>query len=299
MLKLGLIDCDSSHVVAFTQRLNHVGIAEDQWVEGARVVAAIPGTSLIMPETIAGHVEKLREYGVAILDRPEDLRDRVDAVLIASVDGSVHLERALPLIEARIPLWIDKPFTTSIAAAQRLIEAAQQRGLPLSSASALRYAREIGEIQRQREEIGAMIGVDTYTPASRHPRNPGLFHYGVHGVEMLYALMGTGCRSVRCVWEAGTEVVVGRWADGRLGTVRGTRQGAYAFGFTAFGEKKTVPAMIDGRYFYRELLKVIVAMFASGQWPLSAAELLEPVAFQEAALHSAERGGEEIALSIS
>ena len=148
----------------------------------------------------------------------------------------------------------------------------------------------------QTDSIGPVVGADTYGPASLHPRNPGLFHYGVHAVEMLYALMGPGCRSVRCTWEEGAEVCVGRWSDGRLGTVRGTRRGAYAFGFTAFCEKHVVPATIDGRYFYRELLKVVVNALTTGEWPLTPVELIEPVAFQVAALRSSQRVGEEVPL---
>lgn len=294
MLRVGLIDCDTSHVVAFTQRLNHVGIDDAQWVDGARVVAAYPGTSLISPERIPHHVQQLRDYGIDIVDRAEDLLGRIDAVFVESVDGSVHLERALPFIEAGLPTFVDKPLATSTADARRLIEAARARDVPLMSASALRYALEVQDVQRRQEELGPILGVDAYSPASLHPRNPGLFHYGVHGVEMLYALMGTGCRSVRCVYQDDAEVVVGRWADGRLGTVRGTRRGAYAFGFTAFGAKQVVQASVDGRYFYRELLKVIVEMLATRRWPLSAEELLEPVTFQEAALESVRRGGDEV-----
>jgi predicted dehydrogenase len=297
MLRIGLVDCDTSHVVAFTQRLNHVGIGEDQWVDGARVVAAVPGTSLVSPERIPGHVEQLREHGVEIVERPEDLRGRVDAVFVESVDGSVHLERALPFVEAGVPIFVDKPFTTSAADARRLVEAAQRRNVPLTSASALRYAAEVQDIRRREDELGAVLGADTYGPASLHPRNPGLFHYGVHAVEMLYALLGAGCRSVRCVSEEGAEVVVGRWSNGRLGTVRGTRQGVYAFGFTAFCEKQVVATAIDGRYYYRELLKAIVAMLESKRWPLTPEELVEPIAFQEAALRSAQRHGEEVALA--
>jgi len=300
MIRIGLIDCDTSHVVAFTQRLNHVGIDEDQWVDGAQVVAAVPGTSLISPERIEKHVQQLKGYGIEILDRQESLLGTVDAVFVESVDGSVHLEKALPFVEAGVPLFVDKPLTTSTPDARRLIEAAQARNIPLTSASALRYALEVQDVRRRREELGSVLGVDAYGPASLHPRNPGLFHYGVHGVEMLYALMGTGCQSVRCVWEDAGEVVVGRWSDGRLGTVRGTRRGAYAFGFTAFCEKQTVPAAVDGRYYYRELLKVIVGMLEKREWPLSAQELIEPIAFQEAALQSARNGGEEVKLpSIS
>ncbi len=297
MLRLGIVDCDTSHVVAFTQRLNHIDIDEEQWVEGARVVAAVPGTSLVSPERIAGFVQQLRGYDIAILDRPDQLLGRVDAILIESIDGSVHLERALPFIEAGLPLFVDKPLATSLAAARRLVEAAQARGVPLGSASALRYAPEVREVLRRREEFGTVLGADTHTPALLHPRNPGLFHYGVHGVEMLAALLGPGCRTIRCTLEEGTEVVVGRWADGRLGTVRGTRRGPYALGFTAFCERQVIARAIDARFCYRELLKAVVGMFETGRWLLPPEELLESVAFQEAALRSAQRGGEEVPLA--
>jgi predicted dehydrogenase len=297
LLRLGIIDCDTSHVVAFTQRLNHVGIDEEQWVDGARIVAAVPGTSVLSPERIPGFTQVLRDVGVSIVERWDDMRGSVDAVLVESVDGSVHLDRALPVIEAGLPLFVDKPFATSTADARKIVQAAERRGVPLTSASALRYARELQDVRRRRSETGAVVGADTYGPASLHPRNPGLFHYGVHAVEMLYALMGTSCRSVSCHWEEGSEVVVGHWDDGRIGTVRGTRKGAYAFGFTAFCEQGVTASTIDGRYYYVELLKVIVQMLTTRHWPLTAQELLEPVAFQEAALLSSQRGGQAVPIS--
>ena len=52
MIKLGVVDFDTSHVTEFTKRLNHKGVAEDQWVNGAQVVIGCPGKSEIMPERI-------------------------------------------------------------------------------------------------------------------------------------------------------------------------------------------------------------------------------------------------------
>jgi predicted dehydrogenase len=292
-IRLGIVDCDTSHVVAFTQRLNHVGIGEDHWVEGAQVVAAVPLPSLVSPERVGPFTEQLRGYGVAILDRPDDLLGQVDGVLIESVDGSVHRERALPFIEAGVPVWIDKPFTCSTEDARALVASAQQRGVPIFSASALRYDLPVQDIVARRDELGRVLGVDAYTPASVHPRNPGFFHYAVHGVEIVYALLGPGCRTVRCIHEEGVDLAVGEWSDGRVATVRGTRQGAYGLGCTAFTEKAVVP-VASSRYFYRELLKRVVRMFETGESPISGEELVEVVAFQEAANASMARGGEPV-----
>lgn len=296
MPRIGIVSCDTSHVVQFTMRLNHVGISADQWVDGAEVVAAVPGSSLVSPERIPGFVQQLRDLGVEILERPGDLLGRVDAVFVEANDGSVHAELALPFVEAGLPVFVDKPFATTVEDARRMVRAAQAKGTPLFSASALRYALEIPKV-RQDAAVGRIVGADAYSPAALHARNPGLTHYGVHAVEMLYELMGTGCESVRCVWEEGAEVVVGRWSDGRLGTVRGTRSGAHSYGFTAFGEKQVVPVAVDARFIYRELLQAIVGMLKTSSWPLSADELIEPVAFQVAAYESARRNGEEIRLA--
>jgi virulence factor len=78
--------------------------------------------------------------------------------------------------------------------------------------------------------------------------------------------------------------------------VRGTRQGPGAYGFTAFCQKSVVTTPVDARYIYRELVKQIVGMFTAKTMPIPADELLEVVAFQEAALRSKEAGGDEVTL---
>jgi virulence factor len=299
VLRLGMLAGDSGHTVEFTRRLNHVRIDQDQWVDGARVVAAVPTTSQIDPQNIPGYLAELRACGVPFFDRIEDLVGRVDAVLIETQDGCDHLAQVLPFIEAGLPTFVDKPLATTTADARRMLEAAQKRGVAFGSASALRYALELQDVHLRGDALGAVLGVDAYSPALVHPRNPGLFHYGVHGVEPLFALMGTGCRSVRSVSDEGTEVAVGRWADGRLGTVRGMRRGAFAFGFTAFCANGVESRQIDGRFFYRELLKVLVNRFTQSRWLLKPEEMIEPIAFMEAALASSRRGGDEVALSTA
>lgn len=298
MIRVGLVDFDTSHVVAFTQRLNHVGVAEDQWVNGAKVVMGCPGTSDISPERIPGYVAQLKEYGVEIVDKPEDMIGKIDAVCVESQGGSPHLERAKPFIEAKLPVFVDKPFTCSVADAKALFALAAQHNVPLFSSSSLRYALEVQEVKAQEAELGKVVGADAYSPASLHPLNPGLFHYGIHGVETLFALMGKGCQVVQCADTEGTTVVTGSWKDGRIGTVRGTRKGAHSYGFAAFCEKRVVVKPINAATIYRELLKVIVKMFETKQAPLDPQETIEIVAFIESAMESANNHGGRITLKV-
>ena len=297
MIRLGVVDFDSSHSLEFTKRLNHAGVPEDQWVEGARVVGGCPLPSAITEQArVDAAAKAFQEMGLPLVARPEELLGSIDGVLIEAVDGSVHLERARPFIDAGLPVYVDKPFACSLRDAREMADLAAKKKIPLFSSSSLRYAAEVVSIRAHPEQVGRVLGCDAYSPASLHPRNPGLFHYGIHGVETLYALMGPGCETVRCAFEEGVEVVTGRWKGGRVGTVRGIRAGSQGFGFTAFCEKRVVPAAMSTQYIYRDLLREIVGMFTTGKAPLDIAETIEIVAFIEAALRSSKESGAEIRL---
>lgn len=297
MIRLGLVDFDTSHAVEFTKRINHVDIAEDQWVEGAKVVAGVPGTSQISPERIPEYTAKIKEYGVPLFDDPSELFGKIDAVLIESVDGSVHRERALPFLERGIPTYVDKPFACSLADAKAMFEVATRKHIPLMSSSSLRYAPEVVEAKKA-SAANKLEGVATYGPAPTHPRNPGLFHYGIHPVEMLFTLMGAGCRRLTCLSQPGGEIVTGVWDGGRVASVRGIREGAQAYGFTLFGAKGVETKGVSTQYIYRELLKEIIGMFQDKELPIDPRETLEIVAFIEAARRSAESDGAPVDISL-
>src|SRR5829696_594645 len=143
MLKFGILDFDTSHAVEFTRRLNHKDVAQDQWVEGGRVVIGCPGESKLSPERIPVFVEAMKKLEVPLVDKPADMVGKVDVVLVESVDGSVHYERARPFLEAGVPCFVDKPFTCSVADARKLTDLAARKKLPLFASSSLRFAPEL------------------------------------------------------------------------------------------------------------------------------------------------------------
>jgi len=297
MIKLGILDFDTSHVVEFTKRLNQIDCPDDQKVEGAKIVIGCPGESKLSPERIPGFIETMKKFGVPLVDKPEDMIGKVDGILIEAVDGSVHLARAKPFLEAGIPCYVDKPFACSTADAKALIDLAEKKKLPIFSSSSLRYAPEVVSYLADAAH-GPIQGCLTYGPASEHERNPGLYHYGIHAVEMLYALMGPGCERVTCLHEKDVDVVTGHWKGGRFATVRGIRKGAAGFGFTAFADKSVKAVTVPTTFIYRELLKKIVEMFATKKSPLDPAETLEIVAFIEAANKSGVNHGSIEAVKV-
>jgi predicted dehydrogenase len=294
MIKLGILDFDTSHVVAFTTRLNHKGVDKDQWVDGAEVVIGCPGKSEIMPERIKGYTEQMTKLGVKLVDKPEDMLGKVDGMLIESQEGGVHYERAKPFLEAGLPCYIDKPFTCSVADARKILELSEKKKAPVFSSSSLRYAPELVAFVAD-DKHGKIEGALSYGPAPIHEpdprRNPGLYHYGIHAVEVLYTLMGGGCQRVTCTHEKDVDVATGQWRDGRVATVRGIRKGKADYGALAFTDKAVLPVPIGTKYIYRDLVKKIVEFFTNKKSPVEPAVMVEIAAFIEAANKSAINHG--------
>lgn len=292
--RVGIIGLDTSHSVAFTKALNATD--PDAKLKGYKVVAAYPYGSRTIESSakrIPGYTDDVKGYGVAIVDSIDALLAQVDVVLLETNDGRLHLEQALPVIKAGKRLFIDKPIAASLADAQAIFAAAAEHGVPVFSSSSLRYTDNIAAI-RSGELIGKVIGADTFSPAVIEPTHPDLFWYGIHGVEMLYAVMGPGCASVSRTHNEGTDIVVGTWHDGRIGTFRGIRTGHRSYGGIAHGEKGHVA--ISKHQGYTSLLYKIVEFFETGISPVDAAETLEIFAFMAAADKSKRQGGKAVQL---
>jgi len=200
------------------------------------------------------------------------------------------LQRARPFLEAGLPCYIAKPLACSVADAQRLCTLAQKKKVPIFSSSSLRYSPELVQFLAEKKH-GKILGAVAFGPAPLHDRNPGLYHYGIHAVEILYTVMGPGCERVVSTHEKDVDVVTGQWKDGRVATVRGIRSGRSDYGCLAFTEQGVKPVSIGTRYIYRELLKRIVEMFTTRETPLDIRVTVELIAFIEAAWKSASNHG--------
>lgn len=293
-LKIGIIGCDTSHVPAFTKLLNNS--EEEFHVKGGKVVACFPSFSPDL-ESSASRVEGFKkqlaeEMKIKMVSSVEELLEKVDAVLLESVDGRRHLKEAIPVIKEGKPLFIDKPLAHNFNEAKEIVTLAKEYHCPLFSSSSLRFDVNISKARKD-AGLGDVLGCDAFSAASLEPTNPGLFWYGVHGVEVLYTFMGTGCQKVSCLKTDDFHFVTGLWSGGRIGTVRGTRAGKHSYGATVFGKEGfcQVTYCTDVP-FYSQLLKQIIPFFQSGNSPVAPEETLEIMQFMQAAIMSEEKNRE-------
>jgi hypothetical protein len=295
-IRIGIIGTDTSHVPAFTQLLNSDPAAPNH-IAGARVVAAWKGGSKDIESSytrVDKYAEEIRtKWGVEIVPDIPTLLGKVDAVLIESVDGRVHLEQARPVIAAHKPLFIDKPLAATLEDAREIARLAQQAGVPWFSSSSLRFGA-IGNPMRFPDTKGAY----TWGPGPLDTHHYlDLSWYAIHPIEVLYTIMGRGCESVTRVTSADADVVVGRWKDGRIGTVRANRP--YSdYGAIVYREKEVVdghPKASEAAD-YKGLVVEIVKFFQTGKPPVPNEDTLEMFAFMDAAQRSKEQGGKTVTL---
>jgi hypothetical protein len=291
-LRIGIIGCDTSHAVAFTEVLNNPQ-AKDH-ILGGKVVAAYKGGSADIPASeshVVAYAKTLQEkYDVKFYDRIEELCQNVDAVLLESVDGRPHLEQVKPVLKAGKPVFIDKPMAGSLRDTITIFRLAKAAKVPVFSSSGLRFAK--ANQAARNGALGKVIYAETYGPCEIEPHHPDLFWYGVHGVEALFTVMGTGCETVRRgTTTNGTIEVIGTWKGGRKGIYREDKQGFHGL---AKGEKAEAPAgTFDG---YVPLVAAIMQFFQTGVAPVKPSETIEIIAFMEAADLSKKQGGAAVKL---
>lgn len=294
VLKAGIVGCDTSHVIAFTDLINNP--TADGPYANVEVVAAFPGGSPDIEDShgrVTGFVEQLRSKGIKIVDSLDQLAAETDVILLESVDGRPHLEQFKAIAKGK-PVFIDKPAAGSLADVIAIFRHAEATKTPVFSSSSIRYLDWVQSL-RNDEALGELLGAESTGPLKIEPHHPDLFWYGVHGVEGLYTVMGPGCESVTRVDTENSSIVVGKWGNGRIGSFRGLKIGAGYYGVTAYGTKSMISR--SGGADYNPAVRVICEFFVSGKPPIDSAETIELFAFMEAADESKRQGGKPVAIA--
>jgi hypothetical protein len=292
-LRAGMIGTDTSHVPAFAEILR----SHPEW--NINLVAAFKGGSPDIPASanrVEGFASTAHEkFGVELVASIDALLAKVDVVLLTSVDGRLHLAQATPVLKARKPVFIDKPLAASLEDVHRIVQLAKQTGTPLFSSSSTRFRPGVSRL-RNNAGIGRVTKVQATYPLNKLEFHPDLFYYGIHGVEALYAVMGTGCHVLSRRIEGDADVTTCVWRGGRVGIYHGTlKPGLPMPLLRVWGQQGTTDNVDAGNY--EGMLGAIAEFFHTGRAPVDVAETIEIFEFMTAADLSKERNGAAVSLA--
>ncbi|WP_339922699.1 Gfo/Idh/MocA family oxidoreductase [uncultured Cyclobacterium sp.] len=294
-ISVGIIGL-SVHSADFTEILNAV----DTEAEGynSKVVAIYhpkgnPDVEF-SEDQLQNFADRISKQGVSMVNSIEEVIEMSDAVMLLTNDGRPHLEQVLPVLKADKPVYIDKPLAENLENVMKLFHEANRYGVKVFSSSALRYGSQNTAIKAG-EYVGELLGAQTYGPAPLQKSHVDMYWDGIHGIESLYSVMGTGCQTVSRTSAKGTDLIVGKWPGDKLGYFRGIRMGKVGFGGTVFGTNGINSiGKFEG---YQRLVRAIDDFFLTGNLPVAQEETIEIYAFMEAADESKRQGGKPINIS--
>jgi hypothetical protein len=187
------------------------------------------------------------------------------------------------------PVFIDKLLATSTADARGIIALAQSTSTPILSCSSLRYAAGIADALPENFEL---VSCEAFGPLPVFSDYPRLFWYGIHCAEILFSMLGPGIREVRAMTHPGMDLILGEWSNGRLGIVRGMRNGGDVFGCLLHSQTSVIQGLAKNQPPpYYLLLQKVVAFLMGGISPVPVEEMLAEIAFLEAASKSIAETG--------
>ena len=279
MLNIGIVGAENSHTAAIAKVLN-----VEKKVRGVRVTHVWGETAqYAQAAAAAGQIPH-------IVRTPEELIGQVDAAVVDHRHGKDHLPAAWPLLEAKIPLFIDKPFCYRRAEGKRFLARAEELGVPVCSFSTLPKQASYRAFAKKMRQLGSIQAVVATGPCDIKSKWGGIFFYGIHQVDMVLRLLGTDIRWAEIHRGAGdNHTATLTYRDGCVATLNLVGGAAPGFHLSAIGEKGRIdePITSDASS-YLSGVRDFCAMFRTGQTDETAQTMLGPVAVLEALEKSLE-----------
>ena len=239
MQRIGLIGSDNSHVERFTEILN-LEEHPAYWPESGATVYAIWGDdeALTAEEARKGRIP-------VVASSPEEVAGACDLVFATSRRPNVHVVHARPAIEARKPLFVDKPLAQTPDQCRELLALVEDAGITMTCFSTLRYGSAANAYRSGLAQAGPVKFATYMGPCTRRNEYGGIIFYGIHVAELMQEFHGADIVSVEAVesppgGEPSNISAACTYEDGTLVTLGLIGEGVYIFHMLAVGSEGIV-----------------------------------------------------------
>lgn len=283
MPNIGIIGAENSHTVAIAKTINI-----DKLVSGFSVTH-------VWGET-PGDAKDAQERGLIpnIVQEPEDLIGQVDAAIVDHRHPKYHLPAVRPLLEAKIPLFVDKPFCYRLDEGKEFLARARELDVPVCSFSVLPKQASFAQLQEDVRELGRIISVVSTGPCDIDSEYGGVFFYGIHQVDMVVRLLDQDITHVQLNRGQQNHTATLYSASGAISTMNLVGEGRVGFHVSVIGEKGRTDRVIsyDENTYLTGVLD-FCRMFSTGETDETDSSMLTPVAVLEA-LEKSQASGEKV-----
>lgn len=290
MIKIGIIGSDNSHAEAFSKLANLPDSSGNYNFDNVRVTS-IYGLDKKRTEEVAANANI-----ETIVENPSDMIGMVDAVMVVFRHGDLHYAHALPFVEAKIPTWVDKPFTINPVEASKLIEIARKNNTLLAGGSTCKYCPDVLNLQKEFRylyEKKAVLSGNFNFPGDINSPYGGIYFYAGHAIEILTTIYGSEVISIKTDVHCGNLIALVKYNDFAVTIHFSDVPEFYA---TIYSPMKVVNQPIDISTVYRHGFSKFIEALQKGEMIEDYDSLLRPVTLLHA-LQESILTGQEIIIS--
>ena len=284
MYKIAILGCENFHAVSF---LNFITTDKD--------FSDIEVLGVYSDEEEA--MTKLHDrFGVPTMKSPDELKGKVDGVIVTARRGGSHLPMVKPYLEDGIPVFMDKPITKDICDAEEMIELFKKYSNQFSGGSVMKHCKGTKLIKEKvKNSDEKVLGGMVCAPIMMESPYDGFFFYSHHLVEMICIVFGMFPKSVSAMRNKNGVTAVIRYEDFDVTGVFTEYSEAELYTLTAITKSgiHTFDSMYTDEAFKDEL-KSFTDLLKGGKSECSPEEFIAPVYILNAINDSLNSGKEEI-----
>lgn len=215
----------------------------------------------------------------------EDLLKEIDLAIIATDDGTDHVRRVRPFVEAGIPVFVDKPLAINREELKQFILWKREDAKILSS-SGMRYAGDLKNLEGREWLWLTSVVCKTWE------------RYGIHALEPVFKIVGPGFTHVRSESHKGSDIVYCNHKNGTQATIAAIDKAVGSFGIlNAYGSGNAERLIMNDTYnIFRNQLLSVIEWGLTGNDPYPFDETIELMAILIGALDSRKKNGTLISI---